>query len=72
MKRLSMKRFAVKRIVVAAVRLAGRAVDSILITDTPQARHQRRLARVQTPGNQDAAAGVAADVGYTQNSTTLL
>ena len=67
-----MKLFAVKRAVVAAVRLAGRAVDSILITDTAQARHQRRLARVQTPSAQDAASGVAADVGYTQSTSFLL
>ena len=67
-----MKRFAVKRVVVAAVRLVGRAVDSILITDTAQARHQRRLARAQTPGAQDAGSGVAADVGYTQSTSFIL
>lgn len=64
----------IKRIAMAVVRLAGRAVDSILITETPQSRQQHRMARVQGPGGagRDPAAGVAADVANTQNSTTII
>ena len=67
-----MKRLSMKRILVAIPRLAARAVDAILITDTPQEQRRRQNARNQAPGASDPATGVAADVSYTQNSTTFL
>ena len=62
-----------KRIAVAIARLAGRAANSVMITDTSQARHQRKMARVQGPGGggQDPAVGVAADTANTQISSGM-
>ena len=67
-----MKRLSMKRILVAIPRLSARALDSILITDTLQEQRRRQNARNQAPGASDPATGVAADVSYTQNSTTFL
>ena len=67
-----MKRLSMKRILVAIPRLAASALDSILITDTPQEQRRRQNARNHAPGARDPSTGVAADVGYTQNSTTIL
>ena len=62
-----------KRIAAAIARLAGRAANSIMITDTAQARHQRKMARVQGPGagGRDPAVGVAADTANTQISSGM-
>lgn len=62
-----------KRIAAAIARLVGRAANSVMITDTSQARHQRKMARVQGPGGggQDPAVGVAADTANTQISSGM-
>ena len=61
-----------KRIAAAIARLAGRAANSVTITDTSQARHRRKMARVQGPGGgRDPAVGVAADTANTQISSGM-